>query len=58
MKTVDEYREFARQCRELAAKITDPNDRRATEQMASAWDKVANEHEAKLREAKLAENRK
>jgi hypothetical protein len=58
MKTVDEYREFARQCRELAAKITDPNDRRATELMASAWDKVANEHEAKLHEAKLVEKRK
>jgi electron transfer flavoprotein alpha/beta subunit len=48
MKTVDEYREFARQCRKLAAKITDPNDRRATELMASAWDKVADEYAAKL----------
>jgi hypothetical protein len=39
MKTVAEHREFARLCRELAAKIIDPNDRRATELMASAWRK-------------------
>ncbi|MGB6174222.1 MAG: hypothetical protein WBG12_19875 [Xanthobacteraceae bacterium] len=50
MKTADGYREFARQCRERAGMITDPNERRATELMASAWDKVADDHEAKLRE--------
>ena len=48
MKMVAEYREFARLCRELAAKITNPNDRRATELMASAWEKIADEREAKL----------
>lgn len=50
MKTADGYREFARQCHELAAKIIDPNERRTMELMASAWDKVADDHEAKLRE--------
>ena len=35
-------------CRKLAAKLTDPNDRRATELMASAWEKVADERETKL----------
>jgi len=49
MKTVAEYREFAAKCRELAAKLTDPNDRRATQLMASAWEKVANEREAALK---------
>ena len=48
MKTVAEYREFARLCRELAAKLANPNDRRATELMASAWEKIANERAAEL----------
>jgi hypothetical protein len=48
MKVVDEYRKFRGQCRELAAKITDLNDRRTMELMASAWDEVPNKHEAKL----------
>ena len=50
MKVVDEYRKFRGQCRELAAKITDLNDRRTMELMASAWDEVPNKHEAKLAE--------
>jgi hypothetical protein len=39
MKTVAEYRQFAAWCRDLAAKITDPKDKHATELMAE----VANE---------------
>lgn len=49
MKTVAEYREFAAKCRELAARMTDPQDRRALELQASAWDKVADAREAALR---------
>ncbi len=49
MKTVAEYRKFAAKCRELAAKLTDANDKRATELMASAWDKVAKQREAQLK---------
>jgi hypothetical protein len=49
MKTVAEYRQFAMQCREMAAKITDPKDKHAVELMAKAWDKVANEREAALK---------
>jgi hypothetical protein len=49
MKTVAEYREFAEKCRELAAKLTDPNDKRAIELMAAAWQKVANKREAVLK---------
>jgi hypothetical protein len=49
MKTVAEYREFAAKCREVAARIDDPQDRRALELQASAWEKLANEREAKLK---------
>lgn len=49
MKTVAEYREFAAECRKLAAKLIDANDKRATELMATAWEKIANEREAALR---------
>ena len=49
MKTVAEYREFAVKCREMAARMTDPQDRRTLELQGSAWEKVANEREAKLK---------
>jgi hypothetical protein len=49
MKTVAEYRQFAVACREMAAKITDPKDKRAVELMAQAWEKVANEREVALK---------
>jgi hypothetical protein len=49
MKTVADYREFAAKCRELAARMTDPQDRQALELQASAWDKVADAREAALR---------
>jgi hypothetical protein len=48
MKTVAEYRKYADDCRELAAKLRDPEDRRALELMAAAWDKVAKERETLL----------
>ena len=46
MPTAADYRKFAEECRALAAKMTNPNDKRAVELMAQAWDKVADEHEA------------
>lgn len=49
MKTVEEYRAFAKDCRKLAAELTDPNDKRATELMAAAWDKIADEREDALK---------
>jgi hypothetical protein len=49
MKTVAEYRQFAEECRKLAAKLTNPNDKHAVELMASAWDKIANEREARFK---------
>ncbi len=52
MKTVAEYREFAAKCHELAAKLTNPNDKRATELMASAWEKAAKLRAAQLKKRK------
>jgi hypothetical protein len=49
MKTVEEYRGFAEDCRKLAAELADPEDKRAMALMAAAWDKVANEREAVLK---------
>ncbi len=49
MKTVDEYRQFAEWCREMALKISDPKDKYAVELMAQGWDKVANDREADLK---------
>jgi hypothetical protein len=47
MKTVAEYRELAVECRKLAAKLSNPKDKRALEQIASAWDAVADEREVR-----------
>ena len=49
MKTVAEYRQYAEECRRLAAQLTKPEDKRAIEIMAVAWDKVAEGREAALK---------
>jgi hypothetical protein len=49
MITVARYRQFAAQCREMAARVSDPEDRRALELQARAWDNVANQREAALK---------
>jgi hypothetical protein len=49
MKTIAEFQKLAEDCRALAAKLTDPQDKRAVELMAAAWNKVANEREAALK---------
>ena len=41
MSKVEEYREHARACRELAARTTQQQDKVALEKLAKAWDKVA-----------------
>jgi hypothetical protein len=51
MKTVAEYRKFAEACRELAAKLNTPDDKRAQELMAAAWENVANQRDAQLGKA-------
>ena len=49
MRTVAEYRKYANDCRQLAAKLTNADDKRAILLMATAWDKVANEREALIK---------
>jgi len=49
MITVAQYRQFAAQCREMAARISDPQDRRALELQARAWENVADQREAALK---------
>ncbi len=49
MRTVAEYRQYARECRELATRMNDPKDRMALELQAKAWEKVADEREAALK---------
>ena len=56
MKTVAEYRQFAEDCRQLAAKLRAPDDKRAVLLMATAWDKVANEREAQLKKVDQPES--
>ena len=57
MKAVAEYREFARRCRELAAKLADTKDRHALELMAIGWEKVAAKREATLKSQKLKDSK-
>jgi hypothetical protein len=49
MRTVEEYRQFAEDCRKLAKTLTKPDDKRAMELMATAWDKVADQREAAIK---------
>ncbi|HUC51692.1 MAG TPA: hypothetical protein VMA30_20090 [Xanthobacteraceae bacterium] len=56
MITVAQYRAFAVQCRDMAARMSDPSDRRALELQASAWDKIANEREAAIEKGKISKS--
>jgi hypothetical protein len=56
MKTVEEYRGFAEDCRKLAGALTDPKDKRGMELMATAWDKIANERAATFKRKPPLEN--
>jgi len=46
------YRQFAVDCRRLAATLTEPADKQALEVFATAWDKAAESREAFLSAAK------
>jgi hypothetical protein len=48
MITVAQYRKFAAACREMAGRTSNPNDRRALELQARAWDNVADQREAAI----------
>jgi hypothetical protein len=49
MRTVAEYRQYARECREMAARMDNPQDREALELQARAWEKVAAGRETALK---------
>jgi hypothetical protein len=49
MLSVADYRRFARECRRLAAMLTEPADKQALELMAIGWDKTAERREAMRR---------
>jgi hypothetical protein len=43
MHKVSQYKEFADECRQLAATMERPEHKRVLQEMAVAWDKVASE---------------
>ena len=48
MEKVLQYAEFAEECRKLAATLTKPDDKKALEIMAYAWEAVAKERQQQL----------
>jgi hypothetical protein len=46
MRSVADYRRFAKECRRLAAELSEPEDKRALELMATGWDKTAEKRAA------------
>jgi hypothetical protein len=51
MRRLDEYKQHAKDCRALAAKVTRPDDKLALEEIAKAWEKVVALRERDLHEA-------
>jgi hypothetical protein len=49
MLKVAEYREHAADCRNMAAKTKDPDQRKMLEDMAAAWEGLATEREKFLK---------
>ena len=55
MRRVKEYMEYARECRALAATLSNPDHKRALEEMADTWSQRAAELKAQLmRESHLS----
>jgi hypothetical protein len=48
MRKVSEYREHAKECRQLARQIKDPAHQKQLEEMAQAWDMLAAERTRQL----------
>jgi hypothetical protein len=55
-RLVAQYRQFATDYRRLAAMLTNPADKQASELFAIGWDKIAEKREAMLRSKELAVN--
>ena len=54
MRAVAEYLQHAMECRTLAERVTQPQDRKILEELAEAWEKVAALRERDLINAKTA----
>jgi hypothetical protein len=48
VKKVSEYRQHAEECRELARSTTNPEHLRQLDEMAKAWEMLANERAKKI----------
>ncbi|MFY9894865.1 MAG: hypothetical protein WAK63_12130 [Xanthobacteraceae bacterium] len=48
MEKVVQYAQFAEECRKLAAILVEPDDKKALEIMAYAWETVAKERQQQL----------
>ena len=51
MRKVEEYKQYAKHCRTLAARTMRPEDKATLEELAKAWEEVAALHESDLYEA-------
>jgi hypothetical protein len=47
MQEVAEFRGYAADCRKIARSTTDPDHKRRLMEMATIWDLLADEHEAR-----------
>jgi hypothetical protein len=48
MRKVSEYQEHAKECRQMAAFMKDPQHKQQLQDMAEAWDMLAREREKHL----------
>jgi hypothetical protein len=55
MHLVAQYRRFAADYRRLAATLTEPTDKQASELFATGWDRLAANREAMLRSKECVE---
>lgn len=53
MKKASEYREHARECRELAALMVKPKNREQLLRMAAHWEQLAEDGERLVRESAI-----
>jgi Skp family chaperone for outer membrane proteins len=51
MRRVNEYKDHAKACRELAARAILPSDKKVLEELAQAWERIA-----RLRESDIADH--
>jgi hypothetical protein len=58
MKTIEEYRRHAEECRALAQKARSPDERKAILAIAMSWDKLAGDRERRLSKHRSADTPK